>query len=130
MVGVRGSVREKSLAGGGGHGVDVVSYVVRLLRGASRYIPLPLSEGKNPKSPDWAVVAFRRRLLLGGIALRLREGVYVVVRGLLVCFDDLVLPVVSISWRRCSWVSRKEVFVLVAPFLDKSSHVCVGVRCR
>jgi hypothetical protein len=56
-----GSVWEKSLAGGGGHGIGDVLGTVFLLGGDVEIHPLlvlPLCPGENLKSSDWAATVF------------------------------------------------------------------------
>jgi hypothetical protein len=62
-----GSVREKSLAGGGGHNVSDISGAVFLVGGDVEVHTIPLllqCPGENPKSLDWAAAAPWRHILL------------------------------------------------------------------
>jgi hypothetical protein len=63
------------LADRGGHIVDDAAGGVLLLQGDFEvYSPLPdlPISGENPKASAWVAAALRRRLLLGGAALRLQ----------------------------------------------------------
>jgi hypothetical protein len=65
----------KPLADRGGHVVDEAAGGVLLLQGDFEvYSPLPdlPISGENPKALAWEAATLRRRLLLGGVALRLQ----------------------------------------------------------